>query len=490
MSAGSNAIVAVGTPIGAGSRSLIRVSGSGVLAPIAETLDGPAARLARERRRGIAVGRLPLPFGTTEVLMPVIVAVAPGPGSFTGEDVAEIQVPGHARLAAIVRDRLIDAIERRGMPARSAAPGEFSARAFLSGRLAVEDATGIALAIEADRDDELDAVDRLRADDRGVTLGSIRAAMIAVAGRLEAGIDFTDEEDVIACTVHEVREALGSARNLLEGMRSTVEAISGDASGLPRVVLVGPPNAGKSTLFNALCGDDRVVVSPVPGTTRDAIEAVVELAGDTDADPAVRCVLVDTAGVGVGAAGGIGGVQIGGGEEIESIDPLEAAATEATSRAAATATVLVRCRPATDARVDDLADRDLADRQGTEIEVVTKADLGGGHASERDLRVSAVTGAGLDTLRRRLHDAVARSTASDARRSLLDRLARGLDAAVGWLDEAESMIASAPADRGVPSPELVAAAVRGAIGEIGLLDGSLDPDRVLDEVFGRFCVGK
>ena len=144
-------IVAIGTPIGAGSRSLIRISGNGVFDTLASVMRGPAASLLGSSTRGIAVGRLDVPLDLGGIAssekLPVLVAVAPGPASFTGEDVVEMQVPGHPALASTVRDRLIEVFDAAGVPARSAGPGEFSARAFLAGRLAAADATVIALAI-------------------------------------------------------------------------------------------------------------------------------------------------------------------------------------------------------------------------------------------------------------------------------------------------------------------------------------------------------
>ena len=477
----SDAIVAIGTPVGSGSRSLIRVSGPAVLPALAAIVTGPAATLLAQSRRGVAIGRLRFGDEASESeipaipAIPIIMATAPGPGSFTGEDVVELQVPGHPALAGQVRDRLIDALDAAGIPARSAGPGEFSARAFLAGRLDGTAATGIALAIEASRDDELDAVAGLRADERGGALAAIRSDLISIAARLEAGIDFTDEEDVIACTADECRRSLAAARVTIGDLVTALAAMAGDAADLPRVVLTGPPNAGKSTLFNALVGEDRVVVSPTAGTTRDAIEAVVTLADDGNGAK-MRCVLVDTAGVGDATA-----------------DVLESDAVATATRAVQSAEVVVRCRSADDDR------RSVAILDGTAavIDVVTKGDLGSGtpgpprsetvHAS---IRVSSITGDGLSDLRMRIADAVGEVTGGRVRRSLLERLGRGLQQARARLEEAEDLVRTAEEDAAVPGPELVAATIHAALEELALLDGTLDPDRVLDEVFGRFCVGK
>ena len=472
-------IVAIGTPIGAGSRSLIRISGNGVFDTLASVMRGPAASLLGSSTRGLAVGRLRIPLSLGGIAsgedLPVLVAIAPGPASFTGEDVIEMQVPGHPALASTVRDRLIEAFDAAGVPARSAGPGEFSARAFLAGRLDAADATAIALAIEATRDDDLDGIERLRREDWGTAIGSIRGELISVAARLEAGIDFTDEEDVVACTAEECRRSLAAARAAIDGLDTTLGAMAGEASDLPRVVLTGPPNAGKSTLFNVLCGEDRVVVSPTAGTTRDAIEAVVTLTRELRGEE-IRCVLVDTAGVGDATA-----------------DVLESDAVATATRAVHSADVVVRCRSAD----DDRGPVARADGAAAVIDVVTKGDLGQGRTvhitpdeDHAALRISSITGDGLPALKIRIADAVGEVTGSDVRRSLLERLRRGLRQARTCLDEATELMHTADATAAVPGPELVAATIHAALEELALLDGTLDPDRVLDEVFGRFCVGK
>ena len=261
-------IVATGTAPGRGDRILVRCSGDGVLAHVDDLLSGRGLDAARRGERGCFTGTLSIPVsyltgvdgdstpGHPAPSLPCIVAVLPGPGTFTGEDVLELEIPGNPALAAIVNRVLIAHFDRRTGHARAAGPGEFSARAFLTGRLTIRDATGIAASIAAARDEELDAADRQR---RGPVAAELRAIGDRLAGaiaRTEAGIDFSDEEDVVGCSVGELRSLLAEIRRGLDHTEQWLRSSRPAVRDEPLVALAGPPNAGKSTLFNALTGGD------------------------------------------------------------------------------------------------------------------------------------------------------------------------------------------------------------------------------------------
>jgi len=522
-------IVATGTAPGRGGRILVRCSGEGLLAHADDLLSGRGLDAARRRERGCFVDTLSIPSPALTRLdadpdalhgagsLPCIVAVLPGPTTFTGEDVLEVEIPGNPALGTIVNRVLIAHFDRRTGHARAAGPGEFSARAFLAGRLSIQDATGIAASIAAARDEDLDAADRQR---RGPVAAEVRAIGDRLAdaiARTEAGIDFSDEEDVVGCSTGELRSLLDEIRHGLDLTGQRIRAIRPAARDAPVVALVGPANAGKSTLFNRLVGHDRVVVSEIAGTTRDAIEASVDL---SIGDERRRIRLIDTAGFG------------------RSQDPLRAPADARTRATLEAADLVICCVP------NDLAEgheRDRWERLPTSIggvlHVRTKGDLPRSKAADAAcLNPEASIGGVLhvrtkgDLPRSKAADAAClnpeeewleialpsqgRSTgAEQGVESLVRRIVIQLDAdGVGgesaateaWrelqaaavmqgasaVERVAAMIQGSRDADGPPMPEVVVAELLATLEAIRRLDGDVDPDEVLDLVFGRFCIGK
>ena len=457
-------IVATSTASGTGARTVIRSSGRGVVAGLADRIRGEAACLPAEGRRGCGRGTWCLSEGLE---LPVIVFVAIAPASFTGEDVVEIEVPGNPDLARLVADEVREHLETGLGAARFAGPGEFSARAFLNGRISIAEATSIAAGIAADRDIDLESVERMRRTQGGRTLASLSHRLLAVVARLEAAIDFTDEEDVIGCTVDELRTALDPIRTELRALVEAAEVVTESASRTPRVTLVGRPNAGKSSLFNALLGMERVVVSPTAGTTRDVIEAEIALKPLDDLiDHAVPVRLMDTAGI--------------GSAEDPATD-IDEAATAASRNAIVEADLILACRTA--------QDPPRGPGEGTPvIDVITKIDLEAPAMPDPgSVATSSLTGVGLEELRSRVM-------------AWASQRHHGSDAVVGWrtlaetalgrTEEALDLLEDQSRYRAPLHPETTAAACRSAAEAVGRMEGEFDPDAVLDLVFGRFCIGK
>lgn len=491
-------IVATGTAPGRGERILVRCSGDGLLAHADDLLSGRGLDAARRGERGCFTGALSIPVsyltgddgdpgtGDPASSLPCIVAVLPGPGTFTGEDVLELEIPGNPALAAIVNRALIAHFDRRTGHARAAGPGEFSARAFLTGRLTIRDATGIAASIAAARDEELDAADRQRRGPVAAELRAIGDRLADAIARTEAGIDFSDEEDVVGCSVGELRSLLAEIRRGLDHTEQWLRSSRPAVRDEPLVALVGPPNAGKSTLFNALTGGDRVVVSEIAGTTRDAIEASVALSAG-DERRMIR--LIDTAGLG------------------SSADPHQEAAEARTRASVEAADLVVWCVP------NDLA-ADLGPSPAPMdrlLELRTKADLP---------RSPAASAAFLNAEHQRL-DRLDITLSREGRpgddeqgvEALVRRILGRLDAdgvngepasTEAWrrlqatavtdgassVDRVDAILEGRPDEDGPPMPELVVAELLTALESIRRLDGDVDPEEVLDLVFGRFCIGK
>jgi tRNA modification GTPase len=493
-------IVATGTAPGRGGRILVRCSGEGLLAHADDLLSGRGLDVARRRERGCFVDTLSIPSPAITRLdadpdalhgagsLPCIVAVLPGPTTFTGEDVLEVEIPGNPALGTIVNRVLIAHFDRRTGHARAAGPGEFSARAFLAGRLSIQDATGIAASIAAARDEDLDAADRQR---RGPVAAEVRAIGDRLAdaiARTEAGIDFSDEEDVVGCSTGELRNLLDEIRHGLDLTGQRIRAIRPAARDAPVVALVGPANAGKSTLFNRLVGHERVVVSEIAGTTRDAIEASVDL---SIGDERRRIRLIDTAGFG------------------RSQDSLRASADARTRATLEAADLVICCTP------NDLAEGHEPDRWkhlpasiGGVLHVRTKGDLPRSKATdaaclnpeEEWLEIALPsqgrsTGAeqGVESLVRRIviqldADGVGgESAATEAWRELQ---AAAVMQGASAVERVAAMIQGSRDADGPPMPEVVVAELLATLEAIRRLDGDVDPDEVLDLVFGRFCIGK
>jgi tRNA modification GTPase len=265
--------VATGTPDG--GVAVIRLSG-----PRAEEI-GRALYGEPPAPRVLARRRLRLSAEACGVEEDALVVRMPGPGSFTGEDVVELHVHGGQRNVRSVVERLLM------LGAVAADAGAFSRRAFEHGRLTLDQAEGIAALIAAQTDAALEQARRLVAGELGREVDGLIEQVHALRSEVEANLDFPD--DVADGDLVRWRGEISGVVRVLESWVMRFEA-SRRSRERARIVLAGPPNAGKSALFNALLGRDRAIVSPLPGTTRDYVEAELRLG-------AHEVMLVDTAGL-------------------------------------------------------------------------------------------------------------------------------------------------------------------------------------------------
>lgn len=488
-------IVACASPPGRSARALVRVS-------------GPGSRRLAEARLGIgpdiwqagafeATFRLPraqrvasaraLDGRSADATLPLAVRVilSVAPRSYTGEDAIEIIIPGNPVLVERVIDALCDDATTEH-PVRRAGPGEFSARAYLNGKLTIEAAEGVSATIHAASEAELEAARRAM---RGEDAASWRAWTDEAATLLalvEAGIDFTDQEDVVAIVTPVLLARADALRAAIAGVLGGERAAS-VARHTPRVVIAGRPNAGKSTLLNAIIGRRRAVVSDQAGTTRDLLVEVVDLSRLAPGGPEIE--LVDMAGLDPGDAHG-------------SKSPAERAIDQAVEgqmrsrarEAIGQADVVLWCDP--DARFE-AGDGIAPAASATVVRVRTKADRVGGPASggvaegsqgSDVVPVCALDGWNLGVLASRVAESVVRSraaAASGAGHALLARHRRALAEAEGTLGEAVSL-----AGRHARDDAAIAAALRTTVDALGSITGRLSPDDVLGLIFARFCVGK
>ncbi|MBC8522817.1 50S ribosome-binding GTPase [PVC group bacterium] len=370
--------------------------------------------------------------------LPVLVAAFPKGSSYTGDDLIEIQFPGNQLLAKKLVALLIKATG-----GRQATAGEFTARAFFSGRISLSQAEGVSASISASNSGELSGAALLREGILSKLTDPITKKLTKTLALLEAGIDFTDEEDVETISQLSLTAELDHAINAL---RKIVDHSIPMASlrNLPRVVLAGKPNAGKSTLFNALVGTQRVVVDSASGTTRDAIEEQVSFCGN-------EAMLVDIAGLNSAEDELANSAQITAQTAIESAD------------------LILWCVGP--------ADQDPTFSEGVVI-VRTKSD-------ERDDSINAIcaiTGEGLDRITKQIANQLQTTTNPSAEAvALLPRHEECLQ---------NALLSLLGAQESVDTEELCAACLRDTLQSLGKITGRISPDDVLDHVFSSFCVGK
>ncbi|MEX2465819.1 MAG: tRNA uridine-5-carboxymethylaminomethyl(34) synthesis GTPase MnmE [Gemmatimonadota bacterium] len=454
-------IVALSTAPGVGAVALVRVSGPdafGVLERVA-----PELSLAAAPARTATLARIVSPDDGS-VLDQALVTRFVGPDSYTGEDVVEISCHG----GVLVPQLVLEACREAG--ARTAEAGEFTRRAYLHGRMDLVQAEAVSDMIHArSRALHSAAVTQL---DRGLSerVGELRADLVQLEGLLAHHIDFPEEDDP-PVPLGQIRTRADALVERLSRMLATApegELLREGAL----VVLAGRPNVGKSSLYNALLGRERAIVTEEPGTTRDALEAGVELGG-------FPFRLVDTAGL------------------RETERRVEKLGIEVTRRYLGEADVVLLCVEA-GAGVLEAERGFLRDVDGRKVVVVeTKADeMGdeegpGGEARGAEVtdrvRVSALTGDGLDRLRAVLSERVFAGLVSMSpdvpvitRRRHARALEKARDAVIAF---------SGALDDGVP-PEVASAHLKD--GESALEDvlGVISTEDVLDVVFREFCVGK
>ncbi len=453
-------IVAIATASGVAGLAVVRVSGHDALAVarrvvspdvLADPVTSHRARLAMV----VWPTGAPAPSGIVagQELDQVLVLPLLAPHSYTGEDTVEFSCHGGALLAQLVCDAC------RAAGARAAGPGEFTRRAFLHGRLSLAEAEAVADLVDADHvAGARAALAQLRGGlDR--ELVSLMEPLRVLLAELEGALEFGDDDDPgpdgnrIAADVSGVLSRMRSLLRLGPASHRLREGV--------HVVLAGAVNAGKSSLFNALVGEDRVIVDAEPGTTRDVVAARVVRDG-------LLYVLHDTAGLHAQPA------------------RLEHLGMVRTQAAVAQADIVFHVRPADGDGRDEVA----VPAGVVAVSVVSKADLAPlpTWAPEDHVAVSSLTGQGLDALWSRL---ATTAVASDARETAARGLllnARHEDRLRGCVEQLEALLADVA--RGVVAAELVATALRGALLELDEISGRVFSERLLGDVFARFCVGK
>lgn len=448
----SDTIAAIATGSVLAAIGIVRVSGPDTLAVI-DRVFRPLAGVSMSERpdRTLVMGRLSDADGA--VIDVCLATVSRGPRSYTGEDTAELQCHG----SPVVLRAALESLFRAG--ARQAKAGEFTRRAFINGRMDLTQAEAVVDLIDAGT---VRAAENAAAQlDGAVTrrTDGIYDALTAICSHFHAVLDYPDE-DIEPFTLAQYRSTLEDAAGKLGALSDTFRRGQVLREGVPCAIL-GRPNAGKSSLLNAILGYDRAIVTDIPGTTRDIIEEKAVLGG-------VLLRLSDTAGL------------------RDTADPVERMGVErardAAQRAALAIVVLDGSEPLT--AEDDAALR-AGEAAGQRIIVQSKADLPAVWSRPDAVPVSALTGDGLDLL----ESAVAALFPPDAAVPAGEILTspRQADAVARAAEYIRAAIEAM--DAGV-TPDAVLTEVEGALTALGELSGRVVREDITNGIFARFCVGK
>ncbi|MCU1229341.1 MAG: tRNA modification GTPase TrmE [Acidobacteria bacterium] len=437
-SAAFDTIVAPATPVGRSALAVVRIDGPRTSAIIDTLTGGPS-----DQR--IAVHRYLNHNG--ELLDDCVVVRYVAPHSFTGNDLAELTLHGNPLLV----ERVIAAAVELG--ARIAEPGEFTERAVLNGKLDLVQAESIADLIAARTTLQAKlSLTNLRGALSTKAQG-IRESLLFVISRLEAALDFSEEGyDFIsrAEARAKIEEAIAACRSISDTWRRGRATTAGLS-----LVILGRPNAGKSTLLNRLVGSERAIVTPIPGTTRDIVRETIEIGG-------LPVTIADTAGL------------------RESSDVVEGIGIERAREAAAGADIVLYLIDATSGRTAE-DERELATLDEPLL-VWTKNDL----APAPGLAISAKTDAGVSELLARL-DALVRDQFAVPESSATIVNERQRQAITACEQSLEVALQSL--DAGYEEPIVVVDLYR-ASNALGVLTGAITNDDILTEIFSKFCIGK
>jgi len=447
----NDTICAIATPPGAGGLGIVRISGPGV-----------------QEIAGRLLGHLPKPrFATLcdfpddsgETIDSGIVLYFPGPASFTGEDVLELQGHGGPFVLQQVMQRIV------GLGARIARPGEFSERAFLNDKLDLTQAEAIADLIESGTDAAARAAQRSLQGEFSKRVNRLQTSLTELRVFVEAAIDFPDEEiDFLAES--DVLQRLDRSRLQLRELLQDARQGRLLRDGIV-LAIIGRPNVGKSSLLNALSGHDSAIVTEIPGTTRDVLREQIELDG-------IPVHLADTAGI------------------RETSDRIEAEGVRRARQALESADIVLLVEDVTAAQEENASlAAELASKAGC-IRVANKIDLETAANNEQtvqggsapDVRISAKTGQGMDELRARIRAAVGAADHAEgsfsARQRHIDALNRAGRHLAAGKEQLEVSLAG----------ELLAEELRLAQHALGEITGEFLPEDLLGEIFSSFCIGK
>lgn len=441
-------ICAISTPYGSGGIAVVRVSGTDAIALTDSLFHGRKSLLAAQANT--------IHYGTiardNEVLDEVLVSVFRAPHSFTGEDVVEIACHGSLYIQQTLLQWLIDA---GCEPARA---GEFTQRAFLNGRMDLAEAEAVADLIAAQTKAEKDlALNQLRG---GISqeLAALRARLLEFTSLVELELDFADHEELEFADRHQLTSLAQEIDAKLTTLTGSFRAGNAIKQGIP-VAIIGATNVGKSTLLNALVGEERAIVSDIQGTTRDTIEDTLVLGG-------ILFRFIDTAGIRTTA------------------DKIESLGIERSLQAARKALIIINVIDATDPH-DTLSNLSgLEDK--TIIRVLNKADLVNAQCAMHNAQLALSAKSGdVEVLKQALITEAGKLF--DTRNAVTISNTRHYEALVRALDAIRRV------EQGLQeqlSGEFLSMDLQDCLTALGEITGQITSQEVLHNIFSKFCIGK
>lgn len=449
-----NTICAISTPYGSGGIAVVRVSGASAI-QIVDTLFHGRKSLMEAAAYTVHYGEIAnreVKDERLEVLDQVLVSVFRAPHSFTGEDVVEIACHGSTYIQQTLLQWLVDA------GCQLAKAGEFTQRAFLNGKMDLTEAEAVADLIAAQTKAEKDlALSQLRG---GISneLATLRERLLTFTSLIELELDFADHEELEFADRSELCALAQEIDNKISSLVNSFKTGNAIKQGIP-VAIIGAPNVGKSTLLNALLGEERAIVSDIQGTTRDTVEDTLVLSG-------MLFRFIDTAGM------------------RQTDDTIESLGIERSRQAAQKAAVIIHLQDASQpsdtlSQLTDIEDKKV-------IQVYNKVDLLGEHNQRADgaIWISAKSG-DIEVLKQKLvgfaseqYDTRNAVTISNTRH--YEALVRAREAIKRVQDGLQMQI----------SGEFLSMDLQDCLTALGEITGQITSQEVLNNIFGKFCIGK
>ncbi len=438
-------ICALATPVGIGAIAVIRVSGSDTFPIVQKLFRGK--NLSEQASHTILFGTIRDEEGS--IVDEVLLSLFRTPHSYTREDTVEISCHG----SAFIIQKILRLLIRNGC--QMAQPGEFTQRAFLNGQLDLAQAEAVADLIASDNDaSHRAAIHQIRGG-FSKDIAQLREQLIHFASLIELELDF-GEEDVEFADRDQLRRLINAIRQTLKPLIDSFSLGNALKEGVP-VAIVGPPNAGKSTLLNALLNEEKAIVTDIAGTTRDVIEDTLIISG-------IKFRILDTAGIRT------------------TQDRVEAIGVERSLEALTRAEIILKLSSpdVASAEFEELFASRVGD-QSRVISIHTKSDLSADNRS--DLAISAATGQGIEALKQILLERVTQQRTNDTVVTNL-RHFEHLTATDLALERALSGL-----DKGI-TQDWLAMDIRQSLMHLGEITGQITTDDLLENIFSKFCIGK